>query len=42
MTPCQQKCKLVKGVCSGCGRPIELIRVWRDLSDEEREKELKK
>jgi predicted Fe-S protein YdhL (DUF1289 family) len=42
MKPCQKECHLKGGVCTGCGRPIELIRRWRDLTEEDREKELKK
>jgi hypothetical protein len=42
MKPCQKECHLERGVCTGCGRPIELIQSWRSMSGEEREKALLK
>jgi hypothetical protein len=37
-SPCVKLCVLdpASGLCSGCGRSLEEIGAWLDLSDEER------
>jgi len=27
-SPCDKTCKIYKGVCNGCGRTLQEIRVW--------------
>lgn len=36
LIPCVKLCKLDGGICSGCGRTIDEIRHWSELSDEKR------
>jgi len=36
ITPCVSICKIIEGVCSGCGRTREQIANWRRYTDEER------
>lgn len=36
-SPCINLCKILGGVCCGCGRTLEEIKTWTLLTDEERE-----
>jgi len=40
-TPCQRKCKVVSGVCTGCSRTLDEIRGWRDMPNDARMKLMK-
>lgn len=35
-TPCIQYCRLVYGVCEGCGRTWEQIKDWTEYTEDER------
>jgi predicted Fe-S protein YdhL (DUF1289 family) len=35
-SPCNNRCKLVNGKCASCGRDIDSIVNWRNLSDDEK------
>lgn len=37
-SPCIKKCELFEGKCLGCGRTLEEIRNWRNLSDTDKKK----
>lgn len=39
-SPCIKKCKLSdkNSICMGCGRTLEEISIWRNLTDTEKEK----
>lgn len=37
ISPCIQKCKLISGVCNGCGRTREQITMWSKMTEQERE-----
>lgn len=37
-SPCIDVCVLEKNTCKGCGRTIQEIGSWRELSDEEKMK----
>ncbi len=36
-SPCIRQCRLVDGDCAGCGRTLDEIKSWRDMTDAQRE-----
>lgn len=36
ITPCMSICKIVEGICVGCGRTKDEICMWMQMDDEER------
>ena len=36
VTPCQSICKIVEGICAGCGRTKEEICMWMQMDEEKR------
>lgn len=36
ISPCIKVCAIKDGMCKGCKRTLDEIRVWRNLSDAER------
>jgi len=36
ITPCMSVCKIVEGICVGCGRTKEEICMWMQMDDNER------
>ena len=36
LTPCIRQCKVDNGVCVSCGRTLQMIKDWRDMSNEDR------
>ena len=35
-TPCMSICKIVEGICVGCGRTKDEICMWMQMNDDER------
>ena len=42
ISPCRQQCKLIEGVCQGCGRTLKQIVDWTKYTDDERKEIIKK
>lgn len=42
LTPCVGLCKMDDGQCQGCGRTLDEIRRWKDMTQEERAEVMKK
>lgn len=43
LSPCIKKCKLnSQNICMGCGRTIEMIKNWINLSEEEKRRIISK
>ena len=36
VTPCMSICKIVEGICVGCGRTKDEICMWMQMDDDER------
>ena len=36
VTPCMSICKIVEGICVGCGRTKNEICMWMEMNDNER------
>jgi len=36
VTPCMSICKIIEGICVGCGRTKDEICMWMQMDDEER------
>lgn len=36
ITPCMSVCKIIEGICVGCGRTKDEICMWMQMDDEER------
>ena len=36
VTPCMSICKIVEGICVGCGRTKDEICMWMQMNDNER------
>jgi len=40
-SPCKKECKVEGVCCTGCGRSLDNIRLWRTYSEEERKQIMK-
>jgi predicted Fe-S protein YdhL (DUF1289 family) len=36
VTPCMSICKIIEGICVGCGRTKKEICMWMQMDDDER------
>lgn len=36
LSPCTDQCELLHGACRGCGRTIDDIYEWADMTEKER------
>jgi len=41
VSPCVKKCQLQEGVCLGCGRTQEQLRMWTTYTDRQRKEIMK-
>lgn len=41
-SPCVRKCRLVDGICAGCGRTLEEIKLWSGMTDKQREEVMRR
>lgn len=42
MSPCVRQCKMVQGVCKGCGRTLSEISEWTSYTNQEKQTVLKR
>jgi len=41
-SPCIDECEIDGGFCEGCGRSVQQIATWRNLTEERRQKIMEK